>query len=467
MVNIISKRKRRISNRWMLSGIVALSLTIAGMTVVTSVIQQPAARHEAAANSSSWLQDAEEHVRLLARRANVTHPPHPRINRRPSIADDSSQLWPRDASYAADRLRRRKSAGSLNITKPPLYPNGTQLSNLSDFTFVINNDVCGYEKVDIVMVVTSDTRQPSWRAEVRAALPSAILEELRMRRVFLLAQLAPPADSRMYDHRMAAIQAENYAYADIVVGNFLDTYRNLTYKHLMGLRWASDYCPQARFILKMDHDTVVDVFRLTRRLEELPEGTVGSDALLGVTYAGSQPIRNPNSKWYVSELEYPESTYPYYMSGWLYLITPSAAARLVAASSNQPFFWVDDAFVTGVLRQHEAPDIQMLDFETLWLYIDEDGKGYSPMTMYLACVYECVSDEQASVSQCPVMIGPVWMNPVVMRLFYGHAQHCHTHGCALRKRIPVSCANGWEGYERRNMPEKLSDIGDVTDATNR
>ncbi|XP_043195690.1 beta-1,3-galactosyltransferase 4-like [Amphibalanus amphitrite] len=222
---------RRVSNRCMIAWIAALCFTIMMMTSISSVSSWSHTRQRTSGGGiASWLQAVKTHVRSLA-----------------ALGQASS-----------------------SITKPPLYPPGFQLSNLNNFTFVINNDVCGNDPVDIVMVVTSDTRRPSWRAKTRAALPSSVLAEVRVRRVFLLAELAPPDNiSQEYDQRVAALQAENHEYEDLVVGNFRDAYRNLTFKHLMGLHWATAYCPQARFIAKMDHDIVVDVFQLTRRLAAL------------------------------------------------------------------------------------------------------------------------------------------------------------------------------------------------------
>ncbi|KAF0306857.1 Beta-1,3-galactosyltransferase 5 [Amphibalanus amphitrite] len=323
----------------MIIWIAALCFTIMMMLSISSVSRWPPPQQRTSGGGiASWLQAAKTHVRSLAALGEADDP-------------------------------QRAEQTSSNITKPPLYPSGFQLSNISNFTFVINNDVCGYEPVDIVMVVTSDTRRPSWRGEIRAALPSAVLAELRMRRVFLLAELAPPDNiDQMYDRRVAALQAENHEHEDLVVGSFRDAYRNLTYKHLMGLQWATAYCPQARYILKMDHDIVADVFQLARRLAALPAGVADSNTVIGAVFAGTAPIRETDNKWYVSKEEYPENSYPPYMSGWLYIITPDAASRLVAAGNKQPFFWVDDAFVTGVLRHREAPDIKMIDFEHLWKF---------------------------------------------------------------------------------------------------
>ncbi|KAG0418842.1 hypothetical protein HPB47_004548 [Ixodes persulcatus] len=39
---------------------------------------------------------------------------------------------------------------------------------------------------------------------------------------------------------------------DIVIFPYMDTYRNLTYKYVYGMKWTMDNCPSAKYIVKMD-----------------------------------------------------------------------------------------------------------------------------------------------------------------------------------------------------------------------
>ena len=75
-----------------------------------------------------------------------------------------------------------------------------------------------------------------------------------------------------------SIAKENEIHHDLVQGDFLDTYRNLSYKNIMGQLWASEFCEQvggdetdevsadwlcvvkAQFILKTDDDQYVDLY---------------------------------------------------------------------------------------------------------------------------------------------------------------------------------------------------------------
>ena len=62
------------------------------------------------------------------------------------------------------------------------------------------------------------------------------------------------------------IQEEATKYKDIVQGDFLDTYFNNTLKTMMGLRWAAEQCPTARFYFFVDDDYYVSTRNVLRFL---------------------------------------------------------------------------------------------------------------------------------------------------------------------------------------------------------
>ena len=57
---------------------------------------------------------------------------------------------------------------------------------------------------------------------------------------------------------IAQIRKENDLYHDIVQEDFIDSYRNLTVKSIMALKWATEHCKNAKLIFKMDDDTLVN-----------------------------------------------------------------------------------------------------------------------------------------------------------------------------------------------------------------
>ena len=42
--------------------------------------------------------------------------------------------------------------------------------------------------------------------------------------------------------------------------------------------------------------------------------------------------------------------FPSYCNGWLYALKPYVAKQLVAASRHSPFIFIDDLYITGILR---------------------------------------------------------------------------------------------------------------------
>ena len=56
------------------------------------------------------------------------------------------------------------------------------------------------------------------------------------------------------------LEIENKEHGDLVQGTFMDTYRNLTYKNIMGKLWISQFCNQAEFVIKTDDDTYIDLY---------------------------------------------------------------------------------------------------------------------------------------------------------------------------------------------------------------
>ena len=59
-----------------------------------------------------------------------------------------------------------------------------------------------------------------------------------------------------------SIRNESLVHGDIVQGNFLDSYKNLTYKTVMGHMWVSRFCRQAEFVMKADDDIYLDLYGL-------------------------------------------------------------------------------------------------------------------------------------------------------------------------------------------------------------
>ena len=167
-------------------------------------------------------------------------------------------------------------------------------------------------------------------------------------KVIFLCGIVPADEGHLIED---ALLLEADTYGDIVQEDFVDSYRNLTYKGIMGLKWISSYCRHATFLLKTDDDIFVNIFSLVTHLQRISQqrSKPVTELLLCLVWYHMKVIRDTRSKWYISATEYPDNVFPTYCSGSAFIMTPDVASAMFNASFRVPFFWVDDFYVTGLL----------------------------------------------------------------------------------------------------------------------
>jgi hypothetical protein len=77
-------------------------------------------------------------------------------------------------------------------------------------------------------------------------------------------------------------------------------------KTIMGFKWASKYCTNAKFVMKVDDDVVVNSYKLIKYLKKLLDDDPNLNNTIMGRYFPTSPVnRNPNSKFYTPISEYP------------------------------------------------------------------------------------------------------------------------------------------------------------------
>ncbi|KAE8743125.1 hypothetical protein FOCC_FOCC011289 [Frankliniella occidentalis] len=294
-------------------------------------------------------------------------------------------------------LRRPAPDAAGELAKPPLYPAAEQLLDLPHFSYLLNADPCEDEDVEGVLIVTSHAGHVELRSAHRRAYPRVDLLGLGLRRVFLLARQPQHQDDADRDAR--ALRDEGRRFKDIVQGDFVEAYRNLTYKHTMGLLWATRYCPQARLVIKMDDDIVVDLYQFVDVVKKHQQQRRHQEAwMFGYVLRGLQPSREPANKWFVTRAEYAGDAYPDFVSGWLYA-APAAVARALAAAAARwtaraGYFWIDDLLLTGMVRETLGAGglggVQLHDARELY-------------TVHPEVIHCCLAEPDL---RCDVLVGP-------------------------------------------------------------
>ncbi|XP_063230337.1 beta-1,3-galactosyltransferase 5 isoform X2 [Bacillus rossius redtenbacheri] len=274
---------------------------------------------------------------------------------------------------------------------------------------LLDSAPCGQATAALLAVV-SHAGHVAARSAARRACPSSQLAASGARRVFLLA-VPRPADPDHVSPQALADEARRFG--DLVQADFAEAYRNLSYKHALGLAWAARRCPLARLVLKMDDDVAADLPGLLALLlaRDPPP------PLQGYLLAGRRPERDPRSKWCVTRAEYPPEQYPAFLSGWLYAATPRVAAELVRRAARLPFFWVDDVLLTGLARR--AAGVRLEDVRDL--------RGlFASHAELLQC---CLASTRY---QCDFMVGPDGGQPEMLVKFQRHADRCRRLRCPRR-----------------------------------
>ncbi|KAH3692435.1 beta-1,3-galactosyltransferase 1-like [Dreissena polymorpha] len=219
-----------------------------------------------------------------------------------------------------------------------------------DFEYVIQNDhICDTleirDKIDLLILVTTVHKNGFIRQTLRRTWLSYTKNNTAIvRHVFLLGKTA---DDRLQEF----VMKENEMYHDIVQETFIDSYHNLTYKTIMGFKWASTKCSNAKFVIKTDDDMWVNVPSLITLLSGTDMSNYLQTGLTGSCSPKASPIRNKNSKWYASFISYPDKFYPGFCSGTGYMTSINVVSDIYNVSPHVPFFHLEDVYVALCARK--------------------------------------------------------------------------------------------------------------------
>lgn len=134
-----------------------------------------------------------------------------------------------------------------------------QLIDLHDFTYLINQKSCSQDVQALILVHSAPANEEKRRL-IRETwantdqLPS-VNGVMPLRVIFLIGIVETEA-------LQLDIERENFENGDIVQGSFVDSYRNMTYKHVMAFKWFLYNCAQAQILIKVDDDVYVNTPQL-------------------------------------------------------------------------------------------------------------------------------------------------------------------------------------------------------------
>ena len=215
-----------------------------------------------------------------------------------------------------------------------------------DAEFKINPGflICNKTSADLLIaLVISSADNFETRENIRSKWFN-LIEYPKIRRIFLVGL----SQSQSINEK---IEAESNQFNDIVQGMFIDSYYNLTLKTLTGFRWASIYCSNSIFTLKVDDDVLVNSKKLISYLEEFQSNhsrKTPTNTMMGFMWKNSTVQRDFNDRYDISKQEYNEDVYPPFMSGTAYLFTSDLNKKFYKTRLLVKMLKFEDVYV-GVL----------------------------------------------------------------------------------------------------------------------
>ena len=226
------------------------------------------------------------------------------------------------------------------LSKQTLYP------LTSESPYVINNpNICtNVSNLKFLIIVHSSTYHFQRRRIIRETWGNKnIFKSVNLRIVFFLGLTINKTTQEL-------IENESVVYGDVVQGNFLDSYHNLTHKGVLAYRWIEEFCQQAEMIVKVDDDVFVNVFILLETYyPKLKSNT--RYIMCHFVRKDKSKIHRKKTKWVVNNSLF--RGYSYYpvahCLGYFVLISRDLIRPMYKASYFTPFFWVDDVYLYGQL----------------------------------------------------------------------------------------------------------------------
>ena len=89
---------------------------------------------------------------------------------------------------------------------------------------------------------------------------------------------------------VTTVQTESAIYGDILQEDYVDSYYNLSYKVLSGFKWAVDFCPRAKFVVRSADDMYLNIPRILNLLQITEKVSIRKQ--IGFCYKKASVTRN-------------------------------------------------------------------------------------------------------------------------------------------------------------------------------
>ena len=235
--------------------------------------------------------------------------------------------------------KHRGPSQPLGLLIQRLQHGEIQPTNPYSYGYTILNDKCGNEDDpnDIVIIVKSSRQNFKKREAIRNAWGcKSLYKNFSVVIVYMVG-------SSLEDSLQKKLIEENEYHGDILQGNFIDSYYNLTIKTQMGLHWLENQCRNFQYALLVDDDIFISPKNTINYLiepDKYPSNSLINKISLngdkhmyaGCRFMNPRPIRFRFHKWHANTDYYPYNYYPTYITGYFQLMSRFTVKTLYYAS---------------------------------------------------------------------------------------------------------------------------------------
>lgn len=214
-----------------------------------------------------------------------------------------------------------------------------------EYHFVINEpQKCERSKPFVVILVHVAPYNRPHRDIIRGTWGNESLVLGKVVKLFFMLGLPTGEGAKQLQQQ---VLQESKEHQDLIQGDFVDCYKNLTIKTMVLLEWLNLYCSSAYYAMKIDSDTFLNVPNLINMLLKAPT----TNYLTGQVAYEAGVMRDRQSKWYLPMNMYPQSSYPPYVLGVGYILSLDLPKKLTEASRYVKALYIEDVYL-GLCMQH-------------------------------------------------------------------------------------------------------------------
>lgn len=249
---------------------------------------------------------------------------------------------------------------SLNQLRSLFQIKHQQFNNIinpHEYSYILNpgNSICNtIENGDVTLLalVTSASYNFESRKVIRNTWANKVLFP-QIKTVFVVGKSSNQTVNDL-------LNDEYRTYGDIVQEDYMDTYNNLTIKTVAAMKWGASFCKNAKFMLKIDDDLVVNTYSLITYLEGNFTQPL-NNTMLCLINEHAKVIRDKTSKFYITSEMYEEEFYKPYCNGGAYFFSPDLAEKFYKTSLNTKQFIFEDVYVGMLANKLKTKFISLRD----------------------------------------------------------------------------------------------------------